>query len=84
MSEMINRIIDQIPSLSSNKVTAINSSMSPTRPLSSSSTNSIDRYEELINENKRLSLKIREYAAHSQRENIQSDEELNQVRVRIL
>ena len=80
MSEMVDRILEQLPSIPINKATT-NPLISPQRPLSSSSSNSFDRYDELINENKRLSLKIREYAAHSQRENIQSDEELSQIKV---
>ena len=77
MGDMVSRILDQIGSPETSKInpsTSAPPSLSPNR-------SSSDRYEDLIAENKRLSMKIKDFAASSYRESSRSDEEMVTIRV---
>jgi hypothetical protein len=82
MADMVSRILDQIaadPSASS-RMSSSAAAAPPPLPLSPNRSSS-DRYEDLIAENKRLSLKIKDFAASSYRESSRSDEEMVTIRV---
>lgn len=81
MGDMISRILDQIGSPESSRMNP-NTSAPPSLPISlSPNRSSSDRYEDLIAENKRLSMKIKDFAASSYRESSRSDEEMVTIRV---
>lgn len=84
ISDMVSHILDQISNLpQSTNSMSMSQSKSASPPPPSPSRPS-DRYEELIAENKRLSTKIKDFAASSHRETVKSDEEMIAIRVILL
>jgi hypothetical protein len=83
MSDLVSHILDQISNLPSAPGAAASSKNSTSPPPMSPSRSGLssDRYEELIAENKRLSLKIKDFAASSHRVSARSDEEMVTIRV---
>jgi hypothetical protein len=83
MSDLVSQILDQISNLPSSPVVASTATAPALPPPLSPSRSALssDRYEELIAENKRLSLRIKDFAASSHRVSARSDEEMVAVRV---